>query len=92
MYAAEASCVSIIKQLIACGAILNMRNTDGKTALYIAASADNLDNVKALLNAGASTRLACDAGLLPADVTNSSEIKCTIARADLARRFKKRKN
>ena len=92
MYAAEASCVSIIKQLIVCGAILNMRNTDGKTALYIAASADNLDNVKALLNAGASTRLACDAGLLPADVTNSSEIKCTIARADLARRFKKRKN
>jgi len=92
MYAAEASCVSIVKQLITSGAILNMRNTAGETALYIAARSDNYDNVKALLDAGASTKIVCNHGLKPSEVANTAEIKCAIARANLTQRFKKRKN
>ena len=92
MYAAETNYAYVVKHLIKCGAILNMRDAFGQTALYIAASLDKYDNVKALLDAGASTKIACDEGLIPLDVANTSEIKCVIARADLARRFTKRKS
>ena len=92
MCAVENSLLDIVKQLIRTRALLDIRNAAGETALYLAAMNDNISMVKLLLDAGASTKIVCNHGLSPYEVANTSEIKCTIARADLARRFKKRKN
>jgi ankyrin repeat protein len=79
-----------IKPLVKNGAILDMRDHLGQTALFLAAANNYFEMVEELLENGANTQIVDNEGYLPIEVTEDNDIKILIARADLKRRFQYR--
>jgi ankyrin repeat protein len=79
-----------IKPLVKNGAIIDMRDHLGQTALFIAAANNYFEMVEELLENGANTQIVDDEGYLPIEVTEDKDIKILIARADMKRRFQYR--
>jgi ankyrin repeat protein len=78
----------VIKSLIQYGALINLRNDLGETALFTAVHHENTIMVKELLEYGADTTIRNNDGLLPKDITDNTEIEVLLARANLKRKFK----
>jgi len=78
----------LIEPLVAVGTLINMRDELGQTALFLAAARDNVETVKALLDAGADTQITNYLGNLPIDIADDQEVKMLIGRAELKKRFK----
>jgi len=65
----------VLQILINHGADIDARNGMGRTALMEAADADNLENVRALLVAGAAVSLKDNEGETAFDLTTDEEIE-----------------
>lgn len=77
-----------IKPLVKLGALINMRDMLGQTALHLAVIRDNADTVKELLDCKINTQLVDHFGNRAIDIADDDEIKTLLARADLKKRFK----
>jgi ankyrin repeat protein len=77
-----------IKPLVKFGALIDMRDMLGQTALHLAVIRDNVDTVKELLDCNINTQLVDHFGNKAIDITEDDDIKTLLARADLKKRFK----
>lgn len=77
-----------IKPLVNLGALINMRDMLGQTALHLAAIRYNEDTIKELLDCNINTQLVDHFGNRAIDIAEDDEIKTLLARADLKKRFK----
>jgi len=77
-----------IKSLIKLGALVDMQDMLGQTALHLAAIRDNEDKIKELLDCNINTQLVDNFGNRAIDVAEDDDIKILIARAELKKRFK----
>jgi ankyrin repeat protein len=68
MVACRTSNLGLVELLISRGALVNLQNEDGDTALHIAASSDRSDTImKCLLVAGANDKSRNNKGLIVYD-------------------------